>query len=184
LKVSAIIEKVIYITTQQLAGFMATNGCWSVQNKSHLKNSSKQLNKHTKNRIIEKLPHCYRLKGARGNGDHHALALTDQLLQILLEYPEALIYREPTLPFGRKPDAAVLIKKKSYQFFFLEYEDKNSLDYIEGKIADYQQNEKEVCLWFENNFGIKSPNFCFHILFITEKRIPEREGILVRRTYA
>lgn len=177
-------QKVIYITTQQLAGFMSAKERWSVQNNSHLKNASKQLNNLTKKGVLEKFSHFYRLKGARGNGDPHALGVTDHILSILLKYPEALIYREPTLPFGRKPDAAVLIKKKSYQFFFLEYEDKNALDYIEGKIADYQHNEKEVCLWFENNFGIKSPSFCFHLLFITRKQIPEREGVIVRRNYA
>ena len=184
--IKEIMKKVVYIKNPQLADYMNKKGVWSKT--SCLKKSSETLNKLTQEGFLEKVGErkaaFYKLKGTSGNGDLHALKVTGQLLQILLIHPNAKIVREPTLPFGRKPDAAVFIDEKQCQFFFLELELKNSIDYIEGKIKDYKNSQVSVKKWFSETYGIESKTFCFHLLFITQKRIDERPGVLVKRSFS
>jgi|GEM_PF-4831767 len=184
--IKEVMGKVVYVKNPKLAEFMFKLGVWSKA--TSLKKASDTLNMLAETGYLEKIGQrkaaFYRRKGASGIADPHALKITDQLLQILLEHPTAQIIREPALPFGRKPDAAVFIDEKQYQFFFLEVELQNSIDFIEGKIKDYQENQTSVKSWFVSTFGVDSRNFCFHILFITNKGIDERPGVLVRQNYA
>ena len=179
------IESVVYIKSPQLAGFMEKKGIWS--SSSCLKKSSANLNKLAREGFLKKVGQrksaYYMRKGALGNGDHHALEKSEQILQVLLAHPTAQILREPVLPFNRKPDVAIFIDEGKCQFFFLELERKNSIGYIEGKIKDYRENQVAVKKWFEETFSTQTNNFCFHLLFITTKRIEERPGVLVRRNF-
>lgn len=178
------IERVSPLTTQHLADYQVLIGEWSVENNNALKLASKHLNKLAKEGKLEKCDGFYRLKGQKTEGGEHALKVTDQLVKIIFKYPDSQVIREPYLPFGRQPDAAILTTKgEEKTLLFLEVELKNAIDYILGKIQDYENNGELIRQWFEETFDEETLDFCFHILFITNKNIEERPGVVVMKNY-
>lgn len=172
-----------YFTTEQIAWYHAELGRWSRSSKSHLKNASKLLRESTEAGEIEKLPHCYRLKGLTGQGDEHALAVTDELLNLLVTYPDSQLYRELSLPFGRRPDIlALLIKDQQYQALILEVEIGTSELSIHEKIRDYTNHAPEVCEQYQILTGIKPP--FFKLCFATSHHLPPMKGVECRTSFS
>jgi hypothetical protein len=89
--------------------------------------------------IEDTKPAVFRLKGLTGNGNVHALAVTDTLIDILRNYPKTKIQREPILDVSSRPDAFVIIKTRHRNFpLILEVMHTETKERLEDKLKDYE----------------------------------------------
>ncbi|MHC1728023.1 MAG: hypothetical protein AB9866_18815 [Syntrophobacteraceae bacterium] len=134
-----------YATTEQIADLL-----WQDTGKSKLTMAANRLNRLVELQQLERLErkpdelrkskYLYRLSHLKGNGDLHALTVTDTLVAILKIYPNTEILREPTIhSISSRPDALLLIKTRQAKFpLILEVMHTETKEYLEDKIKDYR----------------------------------------------
>jgi hypothetical protein len=88
---------------------MAARGHWT-EGTSANNNAYKALSDLTDLRRIEKCKGYFRVPGCESEYQEHARLITQALSEILIKFPDSVIYREHTISeVGLRPDALVLI---------------------------------------------------------------------------
>lgn len=90
---------------------------------------------------IEKHKGYFRLPGCKSEFGEHSRLITKAIAEMLINYPDSIIYREHFIPeIGLRPDAIVLLIKGRNGFcFVLEVMNNETLQEVERKIRVWQQ---------------------------------------------
>lgn len=106
-KVFELIKMLGVSDTKTIGRVMLAWGIWSTENSATV-NSHKALVKLSELNKIERCNGFWRLNSKSEYGDH-AKAITEKLADIVIQYPQSIIYREHEIKeVGLRPDALIL----------------------------------------------------------------------------
>ena len=118
---------------------MAGWGRWKEGN-SAVVNSHKKLKELSDLGKLEKVKKAFRVPGCRSEWKEHAQLTTHALAEILIKYPESIIYREPFIQeVSLRPDAICLLKNGNQgRCIILEITNHETQLYFDQKVHTWE----------------------------------------------
>jgi len=154
-----IMEMVKVADSKTVGRILSARGRYKEGN-SALINSHKKLTEGVEAKKLEKIPKAFRLIGCKSEWKEHAQLLTNALADIIIEYPDSIIFREHSIKeVGLRPDAVCLIIKENLaRCVILEVMNNETEKYLEQKKNTWKQ-WKEATEYLSNLFGYKIPHY-------------------------
>jgi hypothetical protein len=158
-EIMKIMEAVKVSDSKTIGKIMASRGRYKEGN-SAIINSHKKLMEGVEARRLEKIPKAFRVVGCKSEWKEHAQLITSALAEIIINYPDSIIYREHQIQeVGLRPDAVCLIIKENLaRCIILEIMNTETEKYLQQKINTWQQwpNALE---YLSNLFGYRIPHY-------------------------
>ncbi|MFZ0931693.1 MAG: hypothetical protein WAN11_24050 [Syntrophobacteraceae bacterium] len=108
---------------------------------------------------IEKHRGFFRMPGCTSDYGIHARLITQAVSEILICYPDSVIFREHSIPIGLRPDSICLLRQGQSAFcMVLEVMNNETQEEVERKIRAWEQ-WKEATSYLSSLFKVRIPHY-------------------------